>query len=101
MAVVNNSKLTESLLLHSDRGFSFTSKAYHKFLQKNSFLQGSMSAKSTPTDNSIIERTFRTFKNQLKVHPLPETVSSLNEIIKMQLKTKLIIIIKSSKLQEL
>lgn len=63
--MINYFKIKNELILHTDRGAEFLSKEYHKFIQSNNKLIGSMSNLSTPTDNSPIERFFRTFKNQL------------------------------------
>ena len=53
----------EKLIIHTDRGTQFSSKAYHNFYQKyDKYFTPSMSRENTPTDNSVSERFMRTFK---------------------------------------
>jgi len=51
------------LIIHTDRGRQFSSKAYNMFTKKyNEYFVPSMSRENTPTDNSVAERFIRTFK---------------------------------------
>ena len=58
------------LIIHTDRGTQFSSKAYNTFTKKyNEYFIPSMSRENTPTDNSVAERFIRTFKEH-KIHNL-------------------------------
>ena len=51
------------VILHTDRGSQFTSKAYNEFiLSQEGFICPSMSRANTPKDNAVAERFMRTFK---------------------------------------
>ena len=51
------------VILHTDRGSQFTSKAYNEFiLSQEGFICPSMSRANTPKDNPVAERFMRTFK---------------------------------------
>ena len=51
------------VILHTDRGSQFTSKAYNEFiLSQEGFICPSMSRANTPKDNPVAERFIRTFK---------------------------------------
>jgi transposase InsO family protein len=53
----------KKLIINTDRGTQFSSKAYNNFVEnyKNYFLP-SMARENTPTDNAVAERFIRTFK---------------------------------------
>ena len=54
----------QKLIIHTDRGTQFSSKAYNTFTKKyKKYFIPSMSRENTPTDNSVAERFMRTFKN--------------------------------------
>ena len=56
------------LIIHTDRGTQFSSKAYNTFVTKyREYFCPSMAREITPTDNSIAERFMRTFKEH-KIH---------------------------------
>lgn len=64
--VIKNEKITEELMLHTDRGSQFTSKKYTEYVNSHPLLIGSQTAGGQPNQNPIIERMHHTFKNQLK-----------------------------------
>lgn len=64
-AVKNRS--TDQLLLHSDQGMHYTSKAYGNLLRKHGIIQ-SMSRKGNCLDNASIESFFGHFKAELRPH---------------------------------
>lgn len=53
----------KKLIINTDRGTQFSSRAYNNFVEKykNYFLP-SMARENTPTDNAVAERFMRTFK---------------------------------------
>lgn len=54
------------VILHTDRGSQFSSKAYNSFVNNfKEFIKPSMSRENTPTDNAVAERFMRTFKNHV------------------------------------
>jgi integrase len=51
------------VIIHTDRGSQFSSKAYNNFIKHyDAFVIPSMSRENTPTDNAVAERFIRTFK---------------------------------------
>ena len=51
------------VIVHTDRGTQFSSKAYNNFIRHyDAFVTPSMSRENTPTDNAVAERFMRTFK---------------------------------------
>lgn len=73
------------LILHTDRGTQFSSRAYHNFVTKHDeFIVPSMARENTPTDNAVSERFMRTFKQHTdKKNGLPLTISQqmLNYVV--------------------
>ena len=63
--LVEQKNISDEIIIHSDRGSEFTSKEYTTYIKSNAFLIGSMSNVATPTDNAVVERSFRTLKSQL------------------------------------
>lgn len=65
----NNPEKLSGLIIHSDRGHQYTSKAYDEILRHYA-ITPSYSAKGTPLDNAPIESFYSTFKqecfNQIK-----------------------------------
>jgi integrase/recombinase XerD len=60
----------DKLIIHTDRGTQFSSKAYNTFVTRyNEYFCPSMARENTPTDNSVAERFMRTFKE----HKIYET----------------------------
>ena len=58
------SKPIRQVIIHTDRGTQFSSKAYNSFTKHyDAFIIPSMSRENTPTDNAVAERFMRTFKN--------------------------------------
>ena len=75
-----NRILKKQLIIHSDQGSQFTSKAFVNYCKINGVTQ-SMSRKATPTDNSPMERYFNTLKNEyLKIHNFHSESSLYNGI---------------------
>lgn len=68
------------LLLHSDRGCQYTSRAYRKLLEQHR-ITGSMSRKGNPYDNAPMESFFKTLKvewvNQHSYRDMEEALGSL------------------------
>lgn len=60
----SRSNIKEEIILHSDRGSQFTSKAFVKFCEKKSIIQ-SMGETGCPGDNSPMERFYGTLKPEL------------------------------------
>ena len=62
-------KPKRKLIIHTDRGTQFFSKAYNKFIEnyKEIFI-ASMSRENTPTDNAVAESFFANLKNELTFH---------------------------------
>lgn len=58
---INTRKPLAGLIMHSDRGSQYTSKAYHK-LAKNNGIRLSMSGKGNCYDNAVAESFFHTLK---------------------------------------
>ena len=54
------------LIVHSDRGSQYASKAYRRLLKKNGFV-GSMSRKGDCWDNSVAESFFASLKKE-RIH---------------------------------
>ena len=52
------------LLVHSDNEPEFTSKKYYDFVKKHPLLTGSTSRPGIPTDNCVVERWNRHFKQE-------------------------------------
>lgn len=58
------------LIIHTDRGIQFASKAYNTFVTRCSeYFCPSMARENTPTDNYVAERFMRTFKEH-KMHEI-------------------------------
>lgn len=66
------------LLLHSDQGTQFTSKAFIEFCESRHVTQ-SMSKAGCPYDNAPMERYFNTLKNECTNHYVFETKEALYE----------------------
>jgi transposase InsO family protein len=60
-------KVSKGLILHSDQGCQFTSKAFVEFCKQN-HIQQSMSVAGCPYDNAPMERFFNTLKNEFTYH---------------------------------
>ena len=60
-------RISKGLILHSDQGCQFTSKAFVEFCKQN-HIQQSMSAAGCPYDNAPMERFFNTLKNEYTYH---------------------------------
>lgn len=62
-ALDSQPKIQGELILHSDQGVQFTSKAFTEFCKENNVTQ-SMSKAGYPYDNAPMERYFNTLKNE-------------------------------------
>ena len=60
-------RISKGLILHSDQGCQFTSKAFVEFCKQN-HIQQSMSEAGCPYDNAPMERFFNTLKNEYTYH---------------------------------
>lgn len=63
-AVRKQRKKVHGILIHSDQGFQYTSKQYHKLLTKYKMI-GSMSRKGNCLDNAAMENFFGHLKSEL------------------------------------
>ena len=59
----NNPEELSGLIIHSDQGYQYTSKAYDETLRYYG-ITPSYSAKGTPLDNAPIESFYSTFKQE-------------------------------------
>lgn len=62
-ALESQPKAHEELILHSDQGSQYTSKAFVEFCESAHMIQ-SMSKAGCPYDNAPMERYFNTLKNE-------------------------------------
>jgi transposase InsO family protein len=60
---LNNRKVSEGLIHHSDRGVQYACKEYIQLLEENK-IKISMSNKGNPYDNAFMESFFKTLKNE-------------------------------------
>ena len=91
-------KVTDGLILHSDQGLQYSSKAYFVLTNKYN-IQASMSRRARPLDNAPIESFFGHFKEEAYRHINPKTIEEVKQIVddyiafynyeRIQLKTKL------------
>ena len=57
------SKPIQRVIIHTDRGTQFSSRAYNNFINHyDAFTLPRMSRENTPTDNAVAERFMRTFQ---------------------------------------
>jgi len=97
-AAKKKEKVTESLHLHSDQGFQYTSQAYFN-LTKSYHITPSMSSRGNPYDNAMAENFFSILKTECiyrtKLKTYEEARLLIDEYIhfynneRIQLKTKL------------
>ena len=67
-ALESQPKINKNLILHSDQGSQYTSKAFIEFCESSGITQ-SMSKAGCPYDNSPMERYYNTLKNErLNLH---------------------------------
>ena len=62
-ALTSQKSISPSLILHSDQGVQYTSKAFTEFCSSHGVIQ-SMSKAGYPYDNAPMERYFNTLKNE-------------------------------------
>ncbi|OZB89963.1 hypothetical protein CJP46_36010, partial [Paenibacillus sp. XY044] len=71
---------TRGILLHSDRGFQYTSKPYHRLLKRHG-IKVSMSRKGNCHDNACMESFFSHFKSEsLRLHHYTDQKQLVDEI---------------------
>ena len=75
-ALESQGTLKKALILHSDQGSQFTSKAFVEYCEAAGVTQ-SMSKAGYPYDNAPMERYFNTLKNELTDHYEYENEESL------------------------
>lgn len=77
---IKNKRLSQGLIVHSDRCSQYCSHAYHKIIKQQQFI-GSMSGKGICFDNAPIESFRGTLKNELGYHQDYKTrFTAINEI---------------------
>lgn len=64
---VNNRKIANELIFHSDRGVQYANKLFTNSLDSNNFVRRSMSRRENHTDNAVCESFFTHFKAELLV----------------------------------
>lgn len=79
-AAVKNNKLDGSLILHSDNGFQYTSRAYFNIAKANK-ITPSMSSVGCPYDNACAESFFSTLKTECIYRAKPKTYAEAQELI--------------------
>lgn len=77
-SALKNQPVAEGLILHSDQGSQYTSRAFTEFCEKNHIIQ-SMSRAGCPYDNSPMESFYGTFKAEFIRQNNFETDRELNE----------------------
>jgi len=65
---VQNRKVTQKLIFHSDRGSQYACKDFRKILDKNELITQSMSRKANCWDNAVAESFFKTLKTEFIYH---------------------------------
>lgn len=96
---MDNEKVTDGLILHSDQGNQYTSHGYNRLLTKEYNIIASMSRKANCWDNAPIESFFGHMKDEYLRHFGPGNFDQIKERIdeyiyfynyeRIQLKTKL------------
>ena len=76
-SALENQSVPERLILHSDQGFQYTSKAFTEFCEEKHITQ-SMSRAGCPYDNSPMESFYGTFKAEFIRQNSYETDTELN-----------------------
>ena len=79
-ALDSQASVSKNLILHSDQGSQFTSKAFTEFCEKMNVTQ-SMSKAGYPYDNAPMERYFNTLKNDHTNHYEYATEEALYESV--------------------
>lgn len=70
-----------ALLIHTDRGAAYTSKAFNHYSASNNS-QHSYSAPGTPADNAVMEHWWADFKSIWLAHsPQPQTFEDLEQLV--------------------
>lgn len=75
---LNHNTVKKGLILHSDQGSQFTSRAFTEFCSLQNITQ-SMSKAGCPYDNAPMESFYATFKADFANHHSFETDEALNE----------------------
>ncbi len=79
---IEQNNITDSLLIHTDRGPEFTSKEYYEYIESHDKLIGSHTTGGSPNSNAVVERIIRTIKNQCLtvVGALPQSVKQTRDL---------------------
>ena len=79
-AAIKAAKPTEELILHSDNGFQYISRAYYNVTRANS-IKPSMSAVGCPYDNACAENFFSLLKTECIYRAQPQTFEEAKALI--------------------
>ena len=79
-AAVKNAKPSGGLILHSDNGFQYTSRAYYNVAKANG-IKPSMSAVGCPYDNACAENFFSMLKTECIYRAKPQTFEEAKELV--------------------
>lgn len=79
-AAVKNAKPSGRLILHSDNGFQYTSRAYYNITKANG-IRPSMSAVGCPYDNACAENFFSMLKTECIYRAKPKTFDEAKELV--------------------
>lgn len=85
-------KINQPLLFHSDRGVQYCSATFTDVLNKNHWIEQSMSRKGNCWDNAVAESFFKTLKtecvNKFKYHDIEDAQRSIFDYIERWYNTK-------------
>ena len=79
-AAVKNAKPSGGLILHSDNGFQYTSRAYYNVAKANG-IKPSMSSVGCPYDNACAENFFSMLKTECIYRAKPQTFDEAKELV--------------------
>ena len=79
-AAVKNTKPTGGLILHSDNGFQYTSRAYYNVAKANG-IKPSMLSVGCPCDNTCAENFFSMLKTECIYRAKPQTFEEAEELV--------------------
>lgn len=79
-AAMKTKKVTVKRQLHSDQGIQYTSQAYFS-LTKEYGISPSMSRRSNPYDNAVVENFFGMFKTECIYPCRPQTIAQARQLV--------------------
>lgn len=79
-AAMKNAKPSGGLMLHSDNGFQYASRAYFNVTKANG-IEPSMSSVGCPYDNACAENFFSMLKTECIYRARPETLEGAKELV--------------------